>query len=515
MLQENTKYGYVGEFDYYTNNHNFEKNTKKTIMLELLNTHIDTDSYEKIKEILQNKYIINFFEKNSLIEKFNIVKDFIEGYAFLKKSITDNEKINIVKSYLKKQNLNEEEKIFNNYFTKISLYKDIEREVEIDRFRFIEKNIENSLIFEYFKKINFTTNRKIREDYRRMRLESFLKKYELGDYKPFFEKIFNEYILRKIGGNSYSFVIKKWKELKDNLRELYIQTYSQKKVYEIKEYQFFSKLIREKYDNEYCIYEFEHLFERKTGHPRHPNIERGYFKIYVSNYFNIYCEIKNFNGLIFINRGRSNFDNVSLPIYFENGKTIQFKNNNKFILDNHSIDLIKKYGIKTHEKKEDSSTTKYLFEFNFNINSLLTRKESQIINDDFLSKTIETNKKLMDDNIKLKEENMIIKEEIENIKKKFEEKYLSLFNEILKEKKFLNNFKINLQNRENEIEKHKEEIKEKIIKIEKANYILLKNKKELDYKNQLFEKEKEEFETEKELFHSTNLNTIDNLINSN
>ena len=175
----------------------------------------------------------------------------------------------------------------------------------------------------------------------------------------------------------------------------------------------------------------------KNGNSRHPKIERGYFKIYISNYFNIYCEIKNFNGLILINRNRSNFNDVDLPIYFENGKTIQFKNNNKFILDNHSIDLIKRCGIKTEEKKE-GNTTKYLFQFNFNQKSLLTRKESQIMNDDFLSKTIETNNKLMDDNRKLKEENKKIKEEIEKIKKKFEEKYFDLFSNISKEKKSLN-----------------------------------------------------------------------------
>jgi hypothetical protein len=288
------------------------------------------------------------------------------------------------------------------------------------------------------------------------------------------------------------------------------------------EYSYFNSMMREKYDNEYCIYEFTHLFERKNGNSRHPKTERGYFKIYISNYFNIYCEIKNFNGLILINRKRSNFNGVDLPIYFENGKTIQFKNNNKFILDNHSIDLIKRCGIKTEEKKE-GNTTKYLFQFNFNQKSLLKRKESQIMNDTFLSKTIETNKKLMDKNRILNEENERIKKENERIKKEniniveeFKIRERKLLEETSnREKKLNSKEQILLKNIEsNKINQNKEKLK--IIQVHKIlskmKNDLEKEKNDLEKEKNNLEREKNNLEREKNKLLSENENIIDKLL---
>ena len=84
-------------------------------------------------------------------------------------------------------------------------------------------------------------------------------------------------------------------------------------------------LVRKEYHNEYCIYEFIHTFEEAELY------------VYISNYFNVYYETKLKNGKIYY------LDDDRNPV--RKKISIDHKTDNDVILDNESIDLIKKYQI--------------------------------------------------------------------------------------------------------------------------------------------------------------------------
>jgi DNA-directed RNA polymerase subunit L len=90
------------------------------------------------------------------------------------------------------------------------------------------------------------------------------------------------------------------------------------------------KLLRKEYHNEYCIYKFNHKFE-----------EAAELYVYISNYYNVYYETKFENDKIYY------LDDNRNPI---RGKiNIYIKTDNDIVLDNESIDLIKKYQIKKND----------------------------------------------------------------------------------------------------------------------------------------------------------------------
>ena len=390
-MEKLDRYGYVGEFNYYSNHQipilclvNY-KNGKYWNSLDALNNK-NIILYYSIYTFSQEMHIINYLKKIDYYEKFNnIVKELSD----------DGELLEYIHNYLDYYYESCYETIYDNFTNGIrnEMRKNSRNSTGHDLYSYFGKckdqlknimNIQDGLYKESV--INTLTKCDLINQYNllKQKYDEIIKK--------------KEYIYSIINNEKLNEINDKWKIFIDEL------IYHNNVNYEYCNYLILCKFQRKEYYNEYCIYEYIHKDEKDI-----------ILRLYISNYFNIYYQTECKNGRIYI------LDDDVNP---EKGKIkINYKTNNNIILDNESIDLIKNYGKEIDGKKNNCINLILLFANLIYIkNNKLNEQEKYMKNlNEKLDSSIELIN-ILQDKIELLEENnkinTILQTKIELLEKK-------------------------------------------------------------------------------------------------
>jgi hypothetical protein len=355
-MEQLDRYGYVGEFNYYSNNQclvddtfNLSDNSnlyeKLIIIPKLINIVINPfndireyyDDNTYYKDNPNTKYI--FYDKNIMIyyklyTYSNNIKIFLkkinwyEHFNSIVKELFDEELIEYIHNCLeevKKDCDNFQEKILEIKTTDMS-------ENDIQIYKLVKDSSTNILHLIYnndILKVNFFSKINLINEYNVM----------LSKYKGYANDGINKYYSKY--GKIRIKLTDKIKEISDKIK-IFIDKL--KNIVDFDGINNYAKLLRKEYHNEYCIHKFIHKFEEDAD-----------LYVYISNYLNVYYETKLKNGKIYYLDDRNN------PI--RSNMLIQIKTDNDVILDNESIDLIKKYQINKSDLMKKNKINRFYMSY--------------------------------------------------------------------------------------------------------------------------------------------------------
>jgi hypothetical protein len=361
-MEQLDRYGYVGEFNYYSNNQclvddtfNLSDNSnlyeKLIIIPKLINIVInpfnDIKNYMNCYNDSNERYI--FYDKNIMIyyklyTYSNNIKIFLEKinwyeyFNSIVKELFDEELIEYIHNCLeevKKDCDNFQEKILEIKTTDMS-------ENDIQIYELVEDSSTNILrlinsnnYIRLFSKFNLINEYNVMLKYK-----GYSRCATITYYAKYGKIVIKEERLEETIGKIR---IKLTDKIDETIDKIKIFIDKLKNIVDFDGINNYAKLLRKEYHNEYCIHKFIHKFEYADLY------------VYISNYLNVYYETKLKNGKIYYLYDSNN------PI--RGNMLIQIKTDNDVILDNESIDLIKKYQINKSDLMKKNKINRFYMSY--------------------------------------------------------------------------------------------------------------------------------------------------------